>query len=186
MFNLIVAVISIALIAAMAAASIFYGGEAFSESTARATANTLINQAQQIDGAQSLYRIKNSGTYWGGSIGQFVDDGYLQAVPYSPGMIGEWIIDRVTVESLSNPNSVSPDFEQLLAAAYLTTEGGEAICDEVVAQGGMKFYVSAEGGYLNADGSEAANLMDDWFTGDAKTACQVYLGEPVVVFTYKL
>lgn len=56
MFQLIVAVISIALIAALAIASIFYGGDAFTKSSEKANVTTLINQAQQIAGAAALYK----------------------------------------------------------------------------------------------------------------------------------
>ena len=56
MFQLIVAVISIALVAALAIASIFYGGDAFTKSSERANVTALINQAQQIAGANALYK----------------------------------------------------------------------------------------------------------------------------------
>lgn len=56
MFQLIVAVISIALVAALAIASIYYGGTAFSKSSLRANVVTLVNGGQQIAGAQALYR----------------------------------------------------------------------------------------------------------------------------------
>lgn len=56
MFQLIVAVISIALVAALAIASIFYGGDAFTKSSTKAQVTTLINQGQQIAGAAALYK----------------------------------------------------------------------------------------------------------------------------------
>lgn len=56
MFQLIVAVISIALVAALAIASIFYGGEAFTRSSEKANVTALVNQAQQISGAYALYK----------------------------------------------------------------------------------------------------------------------------------
>lgn len=56
MFQLIVAVISIALVAALAIASIFYGGDAFTKSSEKAVVTTLINQGQQIAGAVALYK----------------------------------------------------------------------------------------------------------------------------------
>lgn len=56
MFQLIVAVISIALVAALAIASIYYGGSAFSSSSLRANVVTLVNAGQQIAGAQALYK----------------------------------------------------------------------------------------------------------------------------------
>ena len=62
MFNLIVSVIAIALSAALAAASIYYGGSAFTNSTAKANVTTLVNQGQQIAGAGALYKVDNAGT----------------------------------------------------------------------------------------------------------------------------
>lgn len=62
MFQLIVAVISIALVAALAIASIYYGGAAFSNSSLRANVTTLVNGGQQISGAVTLYK-----TDFGGS-----------------------------------------------------------------------------------------------------------------------
>jgi hypothetical protein len=59
MFQLIVAVISIALVAALAIASIYYGGSAFSSSSLRANVVTLVNAGQQISGAQALYKTDN-------------------------------------------------------------------------------------------------------------------------------
>ncbi|TLX16877.1 hypothetical protein [Rhizobium sp. MHM7A] len=62
MFQLIVAVISIALVAALALASIFYGGEAFTRGQLKAQVTTMINQAQQISGANTLYKNDKGGT----------------------------------------------------------------------------------------------------------------------------
>lgn len=56
MFQLIVAVISIALVAALAIASIYYGGAAFTKSSLRANVTTLVNAGQQIAGAVALYK----------------------------------------------------------------------------------------------------------------------------------
>jgi len=57
--QLIVAVISIALVAALAIASIFYGGDAFTKSSTKAQVTTLINQGQQIAGAAALFKTDN-------------------------------------------------------------------------------------------------------------------------------
>jgi hypothetical protein len=88
MFNLIVAVISIALIAAMAGASLFYGGAAFTESTAAAKATTLVNSGAQIAGAQQLHMIDNSGTRAGATAttvaASTLVPAYLQAAPTAP------------------------------------------------------------------------------------------------------
>lgn len=56
MFQLIVAVIAIALVIALTLASIFYGGEAFTRSSLKANVAAMVNQAQQISGAHTLYK----------------------------------------------------------------------------------------------------------------------------------
>ncbi len=55
MFQLIVAVISIALIAVLAIASIYYGGTAFNQGQMKGQVTALVNAGQQLAGAQALY-----------------------------------------------------------------------------------------------------------------------------------
>lgn len=139
MFNLIVSVISIALIAAMAAASIYYGGDGFSKSSARAQAATLINQAQQIDGAADLYKINNlgsmvistqpscdNGTLSDCALPRLVAQGYLSALPQAPSEV----IFSGTTWSISDDGS---------AAFLIFTDAAgiaDRVCDEIEAQGG--------------------------------------------------
>ena len=80
MFQLIVAIISIALIAALAAASIFYGGSAFTDSSLKANVTTLVNGGQQISGAQAIYKTDNAGAP-ATDIAMLADGVYLAAVP---------------------------------------------------------------------------------------------------------
>ena len=54
MFSLIISIIAIALVAALAGASVYYGGSAFNKGTAGADASTAINAGQQINGAIAL------------------------------------------------------------------------------------------------------------------------------------
>ncbi len=58
MFSLIISIIAIALVAALAGASVYYGGSAFNEGTAGADASTLINGGQQINGAAAIAESK--------------------------------------------------------------------------------------------------------------------------------
>ena len=55
MFSLIITIISIALVAALALATLYYGGSAFSQGSAKANAASIIEQAQQIAGANTLF-----------------------------------------------------------------------------------------------------------------------------------
>ena len=144
MFNLIVAVISIALIAALAAASLFYGGDSFAKSSARAEAATLISQAQQVAGAAALFRIDNAGasvsstepdcstgTQSACAITRLVDGGYLQAKPVAP-------LQIVSKDPLSlgwvRTWSISQDGDSVYV--FLNEDNQNGICAEVERQGG--------------------------------------------------
>lgn len=54
MFSLIITIISIALVAVLALATLYYGGDAFNKGSAAAKAAQLINEGQQIAGALQL------------------------------------------------------------------------------------------------------------------------------------
>lgn len=95
MFQLIVAVIAIALVIALTLASIFYGGEAFTRSSLKANVAALVNQAQQISGAHTLYKTDKAQDATAGDAGvtQLVDEGYLAEVPNAPKIVkdgAEW------------------------------------------------------------------------------------------------
>lgn len=99
MFQLIVAVISIALIAALALASIPYLGDAFNQGSLKGNVTTLINGGQQISGAQALYKTEHAGVTAKILEDSVADAGdglvgagdYLTAVPgISGAATGEW------------------------------------------------------------------------------------------------
>lgn len=56
MFSLIITIVSIALVAALVLATLYYGGAAFNKGTVSASATKAIAQGQQIQGAMDLYR----------------------------------------------------------------------------------------------------------------------------------
>jgi hypothetical protein len=62
MFALIISIIAIALVVALAGATLYYGGDAFSKGSARSTAAALVNQGQQIAGAWTLYKADHGGS----------------------------------------------------------------------------------------------------------------------------
>jgi len=86
MFQLIVAVISIALVAALAIASMFYGGDAFTRSSEKANVTTLVNQGQQISGAATLYKTDNA--EYPADVEDLVTGGYLSVEP-TPSQLAE-------------------------------------------------------------------------------------------------
>jgi len=108
LFNLIITIISIALVVAMAAAAVYYGGSAFTQGTAKANAATLVTQAQQINGAITLFKNDNGGTaptsiddLSATSVGVDLVPAYLQNAPV-PGSAGS----STAAWTLSGGNSV--------------------------------------------------------------------------------
>lgn len=82
MFSLIITIISIALVAALAVATIYYGGDAFNQGTSKAKASTVVNQAQQIAGAATLYKSNGGNLPTLASVGA-LSPSYLATVPAS-------------------------------------------------------------------------------------------------------
>jgi hypothetical protein len=62
MFSLIITIISIALVAALAVATIYYGGTVFNTGNAKSSANAIIVAAQQLGAANTIYLTNNAGT----------------------------------------------------------------------------------------------------------------------------
>lgn len=62
MFNLIITVISIALVAVLAIATIYYGGSVWSRQGDEAAAVRVLNEAAQVKGAVELYRNDHAGS----------------------------------------------------------------------------------------------------------------------------
>jgi len=91
MFSLIITIIAIALVASLALASVYYGGDAFTEGNAGAAAAQYMNEATQIAGAVELYRVDHTGQY-PESPQVLVDTNYLKSVP-----AGEWTFGADTI-----------------------------------------------------------------------------------------
>lgn len=62
MFNLIITIISIALVAVLAVATIYYGGSVWSKQGEEAAAVRVLNEAAQVKGAVELYRNDHAGS----------------------------------------------------------------------------------------------------------------------------
>jgi hypothetical protein len=61
MFSLIISIIAIALVIVLAGASLYYGGDAFNKGTAKGEAAKLVNEAQQLQAAYTMYKVDNAG-----------------------------------------------------------------------------------------------------------------------------
>lgn len=95
MFSLIITIVSIALVAAVALATLFYGGNAFRQGTADAQATKVLNQAQQLLAASELYYADKGA--WPPNVPSLVTGGYLTSLPVALGPVanawaapGDW------------------------------------------------------------------------------------------------
>lgn len=79
MFSLIITIISIALVTALALATIYYGGSAFRQGADAARAATLVNGSQQIVGAYQFYQATTGVAPT--STAQLISSGALASAP---------------------------------------------------------------------------------------------------------
>lgn len=87
MFNMVITLIVIALVAVIGAASFFYGGSALTSGTIDAEATRYRTEATQIAAAVTLYRAQGNTITTGFSLQTLVDLGYLSSLPeeWEPG-----------------------------------------------------------------------------------------------------
>lgn len=84
MFSLIISIIAIALVAALALASIYYGGDAFQEGNSKAEASTIVNQGQQVQAAVTMSEIDEKGYFVDPTktdLSDLVTGKYLKEIP---------------------------------------------------------------------------------------------------------
>ena len=79
MFSLIITIISIALVAAIAVATLYYGGSTMSQGTVKAQAAQYVTEGQQIEGAVTLFYSDN--IRYPTDLNELVLDGYLNTIP---------------------------------------------------------------------------------------------------------
>jgi len=96
MFQLIVAVIAIMLVAIMVLASLWWGGYIFTDSKIRAEYAQNMNSAAQIEGAMQLYYNDNASHVPGANSAErlqhLLSTNYLKEIP-----AGEWVVDADTL-----------------------------------------------------------------------------------------
>lgn len=95
MFSLVITIISIALVAALALATIYYGSTAYTEARERAEAAQVINEGAQIDAATTMFA--NQKGQAPHSLQELVSSNYLKALPS-----GEWqVVEGQAVKVLN-------------------------------------------------------------------------------------
>lgn len=79
MFSLILTLAGIALVVALALATLYYGSSSSRSATASATASRVILQGQQLLGASELYKVEVGA--WPASVGHLATTKYLKTIP---------------------------------------------------------------------------------------------------------
>ena len=157
MFQLIVAVISIALVAILAIASIYYGGSAFQRSGLKAQVDAMVNAGQQISGAQSLYQTDLGISATTVAQLQNTVNGvtYLSAAPAIPSVASK--ADGTAAWSILS--TVGSNGGAFLAYSVADTT---KLCQAVATQGGNstapQFYCSDASGAIATDQTKAAGF----------------------------
>ncbi len=79
MFSLIITLIAVALVVALALATVYFGGTVSRDGAAQAQAAALVNHGQQLLSAADLFSVSNG--RWPASMAELVSGGYLSTVP---------------------------------------------------------------------------------------------------------
>nr|WP_298059761.1 BspA family leucine-rich repeat surface protein [uncultured Halomonas sp.] len=117
MFSVIVTIVSIVLVAVLAAVSVYYGGQSLWGNTMEARVGQLINEHNQLDGAMAIWRNENGAPPTDGSFAYLKDAELLMAIPNPERFSDEgW--------GLHGPNNV--------LGLALNTDDGKAVCDHVM------------------------------------------------------
>ena len=176
MFNLIVAVLSIALVGITAGASVYYGGAAFDGSNNRARAASLIATGGQLAAAQQLYMAENGGERavskykWNQNLAKpenitqsgiqvLIDNNYLDALPAVPTNLDfkeadtkmpQWQIDTTgTIAYIRLSDYVDDE---------LSADGStKKLCHDVYEAGGAYIF---QNGWVGAPPGSTIRILD--------------------------
>ncbi len=144
MANLIVTVIAIALVAVASLMGAYYGGSAFLQGSAKASAATLINQGSQISAAATLYRSGNDGAAYQDDVTMataLVGNDYLTAIDPPGGITGAgaWATtSRNQTGAVTECSAAATAAEVVVACLPITAAdtGAKAVCKRVNTEAG--------------------------------------------------
>lgn len=139
MFSLIIVIISIALVAALALATLYYGGTAFESGGDEARIAAIQNEGAQIRGALETYKVAEGGLPTGTETeikDKLIEKGYLKAFP--TGTV-EWTLvdDFAVVKGLSDTECLAVNAKFGLSTIPTcddpAIEGRSACCSDATA-----------------------------------------------------
>lgn len=115
MFNLIITVLSIVLVAVLSVASVYFGGDIFGKQSAEAEVNRYVNEAKQIRQAIDVYRItENSG--YPSSINELVSKNYLSSEPSANWSVSEGALQTDFSDSQVPPERICRNVNEAIGA----------------------------------------------------------------------
>lgn len=126
-FSLIVVLVSVALVAALVLAVVYYGGSSFLTSGSRAEAARVLNGANQITGAATAYKA-TTGDY-APDINALVTSQHLTSPP------GNWTVYQGTVAIEGIPTETCEAINKMVgvtgvpACSSLSSEQSSACCE---------------------------------------------------------
>lgn len=121
MFSLIITIISIALVAGLTVATLFYGGAAFTQNSAKSTAAALVSQAQQVASGNTLYGNDKGGVFVGTDPTGLIAGGYLSTVPTVPSGVKHATVPAWLLESTTSN----------VAYVSLLTTASDEVCKQI-------------------------------------------------------
>lgn len=130
MFSLIITIISIALVVALVAATMYYGGSALNKGTETADAAGLVSGAQQIVAAVTLHQSLEGSVP--ANVAALVTAKYLSSVPAT--VAGTtW-----TMTNVDTDGNVAT-LERQVTTAGPKAQFSDAVCDRLTADGGTLY-----------------------------------------------
>jgi hypothetical protein len=125
MFSLIITIISIALVAALALATLYYGGKAFNKGSATAEATKILTQGQQLQGAAELYKA-DTGAY-PLTMQAMLDGKYLTSVPVAS------LSPETSPALMGMANAAATPWVMVLSGypVFAVTRVSEAVCKSI-------------------------------------------------------
>jgi alpha-tubulin suppressor-like RCC1 family protein len=126
-FSLIITIISIALVAALAIATIYYGGNIVKQGKARAHAATVSTQGQQIMGAAQLFRSTHG--RWPTDLNELVTAKLLKSIPTAPDLA-----DAQDVYGVKHAFAATPTWETITPGQpyyWIHNAVASPVCQEV-------------------------------------------------------
>lgn len=132
MFSLVITIIAIALVAGLALATLYYGGNAFNKSSSAADNAKIVQEGNQIAGAFELYKA-DKGALPTGTVAEIktemVDAGYLKAWPDSTwNLKTDYAIKPVADEAQCLALNQSLGIQSATVPACSSITPGQSVC----------------------------------------------------------